>query len=204
MTPASEPKRLFLLDGMALVYRAHFALIRSPIMNSKGVNTSALFGFTNTLLSIIQSEKPTHLAVAWDTSAPTPRHEKYPEYKANRDEMPQELRTAIPECKELCRAFAIPLLEIDGYEADDLIGTLAKTAEQKSDFHTFMVTPDKDFAQLISPSTTMWKPGRKGSEYEAITLDKISEIWGVEQPHQIIDLLGLMGDASDNLSLIHI
>ena len=199
MTPASEPKRLFLLDGMALVYRAHFALIRSPIMNSKGVNTSALFGFTNTLLSIIQSEKPTHLAVAWDTSAPTPRHEKYPEYKANRDEMPQELRTAIPECKELCRAFAIPLLEIDGYEADDLIGTLAKTAEQKSDFHTFMVTPDKDFAQLISPSTTMWKPGRKGSEYEAITLDKISEIWGVEQPHQIIDLLGLMGDASDNI-----
>ena len=115
MTEAPETNRLFLLDGMALVYRAHFALIRNPIMNSKGVNTSALFGFTNTLLSIIQNEKPTHLAVAWDTSAPTPRHEKFPAYKANRDEMPEELRTAIPACKTLCEAFAIPLLEIDGY-----------------------------------------------------------------------------------------
>ena len=199
MTPASEPKRLFLLDGMALVYRAHFALIRSPIMNSQGVNTSALFGFTNTLLSIIQNEKPTHLAVAWDTSAPTPRHEKYPEYKANRDEMPEELRTAIPECKELCKAFAIPLLEIDGYEADDLIGTLAKTAAKVGDFHTFMVTPDKDFAQLLEPSITMWKPGRKGSDHDVVTVDRLSEIWGVEHAHQIIDLLGLMGDASDNI-----
>ncbi|MGJ8723832.1 MAG: DNA polymerase I [Roseibacillus sp.] len=199
MTEAPEPNRLFLLDGMALVYRAHFALIRNPIMNSKGVNTSALFGFTNTLLSIIQNEKPTHLAVAWDTSAPTPRHVKYPEYKANRDEMPDELRTAIPACKELCKAFAIPLLEIDGYEADDLIGTLAKTADDKGDYHTFMVTPDKDFAQLISPRATMWKPGRKGSEFEAITPKQLPEIWGVEEPHQIIDLLGLMGDASDNI-----
>ncbi|WP_411844820.1 DNA polymerase I [Roseibacillus persicicus] len=199
MTEAPEPNRLFLLDGMALVYRAHFALIRSPIMNSKGVNTSALFGFTNTLLSIIQTEKPTHLAVAWDTSAPTPRHEKYPAYKANRDEMPEELRAAIPACKELCKAFAIPLLEIDGYEADDLIGTLAKTADERGEFHTFMVTPDKDFAQLISPTTTMWKPGRKGSDYEAITTKELPEIWGVQEPHQIIDLLGLMGDASDNI-----
>ena len=199
MTEAPEPNRLFLLDGMALVYRAHFALIRNPIINSKGNNTSALFGFTNTLLSIIQSEKPTHLAVAWDTSAPTPRHEKYPEYKANRDEMPEELRSAIPACKELCRAFAIPLLEIDGYEADDLIGTLAQTADDKGDFHTFMVTPDKDFAQLISPRSTMWKPGRKGSDYEAINLDKLTEIWGVAEPHQIIDLLGLMGDSADNI-----
>lgn len=199
MTETPEPNRLFLLDGMALVYRAHFALIRNPIMNSKGVNTSALFGFTNTLLSIIQNEKPTHLAVAWDTSAPTPRHEKYPAYKANRDEMPDELRTAIPACKELCQAFAIPLLEIDGYEADDLIGTLAKTADEKGDFHTFMVTPDKDFAQLISPSSTMWKPGRKGSDFEAITPKQLPEIWGVAEPHQIIDLLGLMGDASDNI-----
>ncbi len=199
MTPAAEPNRLFLLDGMALVYRAHFALIRNPIMNSKGVNTSALYGFTNTLLSIIQNEKPTHLAVAWDTSAPTPRHEKYPEYKANRDEMPEELRTAIPACKELCRAFALPLLEIDGYEADDLIGTLAKTADDKGGFHTFMVTPDKDFAQLISPTATMWRPGRKGSDHEAITLKELPEVWGVAEPHQIIDLLGLMGDSADNI-----
>lgn len=199
MTEAPEPNRLFLLDGMALVYRAHFALIRSPIMNSKGINTSALFGFTNTLLSIIEHEKPTHLAVAWDTSAPTPRHEKYPAYKANRDEMPEELAAAIPACKALCKAFAIPMLIVDGYEADDLIGTLARIADEKGDFHTFMVTPDKDFAQLISPTSTMWKPGRKGSDYEAITLDRIAEIWGVTQPHEIIDLLGLMGDTSDNI-----
>ncbi|MEM9080126.1 MAG: DNA polymerase I [Verrucomicrobiota bacterium] len=199
MTPADQPNRLFLLDGMALVYRAHFALIRNPIINSKGTNTSALFGFTNTLLSIIQNEQPTHLAVAWDTSAPTPRHDKFPDYKANRDEMPDELRTAIPHCKTLCQAFQIPLLEIDGYEADDLIGTLAKTADAAGDYHTFMVTPDKDFAQLISPTTTMWKPGRKGSDSEAITLDKLEEIWGVKEPHQIIDLLGLMGDTADNI-----
>ena len=113
--------------------------------------------------------------------------------------MPEELRTAIPACKELCQAFAIPLLEIDGYEADDLIGTLAHTADQQGDYHTFMVTPDKDFAQLISPTSTMWKPGRKGSDHEAITVDKIEEIWGVKEPHQIIDLLGLMGDSADNI-----
>ncbi|MBK1834386.1 DNA polymerase I [Roseibacillus ishigakijimensis] len=199
MTEAPEPNRLFLLDGMALVYRAHFAFIRNPIMNSKGVNTSALFGFTNTLLSIIQTEKPTHLAVAWDTSAPTPRHEKYPAYKANRDEMPEELRAAIPACKELCQAFALPLLEIDGYEADDLIGTLAKTADERGGFHTFMVTPDKDFAQLISPTSTMWRPGRKGGDHEVIREAELPKIWGVNEPHQIIDLLGLMGDASDNI-----
>ncbi|MDP0489850.1 MAG: DNA polymerase I [Verrucomicrobiota bacterium JB023] len=199
MTPADQPNRLFLLDGMALVYRAHFALIRNPIVNSKGVNTSALFGFTNTLLSIIENEKPTHLAVAWDTSAPTPRHETFPEYKANREDMPEELAAAIPACKQLCRAFHIPQLEVDGYEADDLIGTLAKTADREGGYHTFMVTPDKDFAQLLSPSTTMWKPGRKGSDHEAITLDKLQEVWGVEQPHQIIDLLGLMGDTADNI-----
>ncbi len=199
MTPAAETHRLFLLDGMALVYRAHFALIRNPIINSRGFNTSALFGFTNTLLSIIENEQPTHLAVAWDTSAPTPRHERYPEYKANREEMPEDLREAIPACKELCRAFQIPLLEVDGYEADDLIGTLALKADEEGDYHTFMVTPDKDFAQLISPSSTMWRPGRKGSDHEVITLKELPEFWGVETPEQIIDLLGLMGDSSDNI-----
>ncbi len=191
-------KRLFLLDGMALVYRAHFALIRNPIRNSKGVNTSALYGFINTLLSILDKGNPTHLGMAFDTSAPTPRHVKFPAYKAQRDEMPEELRAAIPHVKSLCRAFRIPVLEIDGFEADDIIGTLVKRAEPEG-FESFMVTPDKDFAQLISESTLMWKPGRKGDEHDIITLARLPEIWGVASPHEIIDLLGLMGDASDNI-----
>ncbi|TAE77082.1 MAG: DNA polymerase I [Verrucomicrobia bacterium] len=190
--------RLFLLDGMALVYRAHFALIQNPIRNSKGVNTSALYGFINTLLTILDKEKPTHLGVAWDTSAPTPRHVKYPAYKAQRDEMPEELAAAIPHVKRLCKAFHLPLLEIDGYEADDLIGTLAKRAEAEG-FETYMVTPDKDFAQLVSDRTFMWRPGRKGDEHEVIGIDKLPEIWGVKNPHEIIDLLGLMGDSVDNI-----
>lgn len=191
-------KRLFLLDGMALIYRAHFALINNPIRNSRGVNTSALYGFINTLLSILEKEKPTHLGVAFDTSAPTPRHIKYPAYKAQRDAMPEELAASIPHVKALCRAFAIPVLEIDGFEADDLIGTLVKRAEPDG-FESYMVTPDKDFAQLISPTTFMWKPGRKGTDHEIIGMKQLPEIWGVSQPHQIIDLLGLMGDASDNI-----
>jgi DNA polymerase I len=191
-------KRLFLLDGMALVYRAHFALIHNPIRNSKGVNTSALYGFINTLLFILEKEKPTHIGVAFDTSAPTPRHLKYPAYKAQREAMPEELAAAIPHIKDLCRAFCIPVLELDGFEADDIIGTLVKRAEPEG-FECFMVTPDKDFAQLISPVTSMWKPGRKGTEHEVIGLAQLQEIWGVSEPQQIIDLLGLMGDTADNI-----
>jgi len=190
--------RLFLLDGMALVYRAHFAFIQNPIRNSKGTNTSALYGFINTLLTILEKEKPTHLGVAFDTSAPTARHEKFPAYKAQRDAMPEELAAAIPEVKRLCAAFHIPVLELDGYEADDLIGTLSKRAETAG-FETYMVTPDKDFAQLVSPSTFIWKPGKKGSDHEIIGLDRLPEIWGVREPGQIIDLLGLMGDTVDNI-----
>ncbi len=192
------PHRLFLLDGMALIYRAHFALIQSPIRNSKGVNTSALYGFINTLLAILEKENPTHIGVAFDTSAPTPRHVKYPAYKAQRDEMPEELAAAIPHVKDLCRAFHIPVLELDGFEADDIIGTLVKRAEPAG-FESYMVTPDKDFAQLVSKQTFMWKPGRKGNEHEVVTLDRLPEIWGVSEPEHIIDLLGLMGDASDNI-----
>ena len=191
-------KRLFLLDGMALIYRAHFALIQNPIRNSKGVNTSALYGFINTLLSILEKEQPTHIGVAFDTSAPTPRHIRFPAYKAQRDEMPEELAAAIPHVKALCRAFHIPVLEIDGFEADDIIGTLVKRAEPDG-FECFMVTPDKDFAQLLSERIFMWKPGRKGTDHEVIGLPQLVEIWGVTEPHQIIDLLGLMGDASDNI-----
>lgn len=191
-------KRLFLLDGMALVYRAHFAFIQNPIRNSKGTNTSALYGFINTLLFILEKENPTHIGVAFDTSAPTPRHVRYPAYKAQRDEMPEELAAAIPHVKDLCRAFHIPVLELDGFEADDIIGTLVKRAEPEG-FESFMVTPDKDFAQLLSATTFMWKPGRKGTDHEIIGLPQLPEIWGVAEPLQIIDLLGLMGDASDNI-----
>ncbi len=190
--------RLFLLDGMALVYRAHFAFIQNPIRNSKGINTSALYGFINTLLFILEKEQPSHIGVAFDTSAPTPRHLRYPAYKAQRDEMPEELAAAIPHVKDLCRAFGIPVLEIDGFEADDIIGTLVKRAEPAG-FESFMVTPDKDFAQLLSATTFMWKPGRKGNDHEVIGLAQLPEIWGVAEAHQIIDLLGLMGDASDNI-----
>lgn len=192
-------RRLFLLDGMALIYRAHFALIQSPIRNSKGVNTSALYGFINTLLAILENEKPTHIGVAFDTSAPTPRHVKFPAYKAQRDEMPEELAAAIPSVKALCRAFHIPVLEIDGFEADDIIGTLVRHADAAGDFESFMVTPDKDFAQLVTPTTTMWKPGRKGGDHEVMDLPAILKHWEVDRPEQVIDILGLWGDASDNI-----
>ena len=191
--------RLFLLDGMALVYRAHFAFMRNPITNSQGINTSAIFGFTNTLLTIIEKEKPTHLAVAFDTSAPTPRHTLYPEYKAQREAMPEELAAAIPEVKALCAAFRIPVLVIDGFEADDIIGTVARRAEDAGDTETFMVTPDKDFAQLVDTNTAMWKPGRQGSDHEVLDLPIILKNWEIESPKQVIDILGLWGDASDNI-----
>ncbi len=191
-------KRLFLLDGMALIYRAHFAFIQNPIRNSKGTNTSALYGFINTLLAILEKENPTHIGVAFDTSAPTPRHILFPAYKAQRDEMPEELAAAIPHVKALCRAFHIPVLAIDGFEADDIIGTLVKRAEA-DEFESFMVTPDKDFAQLISETTYMWKPGRKGSDHEIIDLTNMLKNWEIERPNQVIDILGLWGDAADNI-----
>lgn len=190
--------RLFLLDGMALVYRAHFAFIQAPIRNSKGVNTSAVYGFTNTLLAILEGEQPTHIGVAFDTSAPTARHLKYPAYKAQRDEMPEELAAAIPDVKRLCRAFHIPVLEVDGFEADDIIGTLVRRAEPAG-IESFMVTPDKDFAQLVTPHTHIWKPGRKGSDHEILKLADVLAAWEIQHASQVADILGLWGDASDNI-----
>ncbi len=198
-SPPMAETRLFLLDGMALIYRAHFAFIRNPITNSQGVNTSAIFGFTNTLLTIIEKEKPTHLAVAFDTSAPTSRHITYPEYKAQREAMPEELAAAIPEVKKLCKAMNIPLIVMDGFEADDIIGTIAHRAEKTGTMDTFMVTPDKDFAQLVAPRTSMWKPGRQGADHEVLDLPTILKNWEIEDPKQVIDILGLWGDASDNI-----
>jgi len=192
-------KRLFLLDGMALAYRAHFAFITNPITNSKGVNTSAIYGFTNTLISIIEGEKPTHLAVVFDTSAPTTRHEMYPEYKAQRDAMPEDLSEALPNIKKLCGAMNIPVIEQDGFEADDIIGTFAKIADADGDFDTFMVTPDKDFAQLVSKSCSIWKPGRKGDDPEVMGLSEILTKWEIEKPEQVIDILALWGDSVDNI-----
>ncbi len=192
-------KRLFLLDGMALVYRAHFALIRNPIVTASGMNTSAVHGFANTLLFLMKQREPTHLAVVFDTSAPTVRHERYPEYKANRDAMPEDLSAAIPVVKQLIKAFNIPVIECDGYEADDVIGTLATEAEKDGGFETFMVTPDKDFAQLVAPRTFMYKPGRKGNDDEVLGIEEICENWQIERPGQVIDILGLWGDASDNI-----
>ena len=192
-------KRLFLLDGMALVYRAHFAFITRPILDSSGRNTSAAFGFTNTLLELLDKRNPTHIAVAFDTSAPTARHEMFPEYKAQRDAMPEELAAAIPEVKELLKAFRIPVLELDAYEADDIIGTLARQAESAGYEEVFMVTPDKDYAQLVDEHTFMYKPGRKGGEVEILGIPEIQEQWGIDRPEQVIDILGLMGDSSDNI-----
>ena len=193
-------RRLFLLDGMALVYRAHFALIRNPIYTSKGINSSAIYGFTNTLVDLLAKQEPTHIAVVFDTPAPTERHEIFPEYKAQRDAMPEDLSVAIPEVKKLIKAFNIPVIEKDGYEADDVIGTLAKRAvSDDSECEVFMVTPDKDFAQLVEERVKIFKPGKSGNEPEIIGIDTIRETWNVQSSEQVIDILGLWGDASDNI-----
>jgi DNA polymerase-1 len=191
-------KKLFLLDGMALVYRAHFALVARPIFTSKGNNSSALFVFTNTLLDILEKQKPTHIAVAFDTAAPTARHIEYPDYKIQREAMPEDIEWALPHIRRLLDAFRIPVLILDGYEADDIIGTLVRRAE-KEGFESSMVTPDKDFAQLVTDKTSVFKPGRTGEPPEILGVSEILQKWGVEKPEQVIDILGLWGDASDNI-----
>lgn len=193
------PNRLFLLDGMALAYRSHFAFITNPIRNSKGQNTSAIFGFANTLLSILDQEAPTHLAACFDTSVPTERHIIYPEYKANRESMPEDLRAQIPEIIRMLEAFRIPILRIDGYEADDTIGTLTRMADETDGFASYMVSQDKDLGQLISPSCFLWRPGKRGNEHEIIDVPTLLEHWNIKEPSQVIDILALMGDASDNI-----
>jgi DNA polymerase I len=191
-------KKLFLLDGMALVYRAHFALVARPIYTSKGVNSSALYVFTNTLLDILNNQKPTHIAVAFDTDAPTQRHKEFAEYKIQREAMPEDLSTALPHVRRMIEAFHIPVLECDGYEADDIIGTLARKAE-KQGFDTFMVTPDKDFGQLVDEHTFIYKPSRMGDAVEVLGVKEVLEKWGIQKPEQVIDILALWGDTSDNI-----
>src|SRR6266446_8334512 len=191
-------KKLFLLDGMALVYRAHFALIARPIFSSKGVNTSALYGFTQTLLEILKNQQPTHIAVAFDTDAPTQRHTDFADYKATRQAMPEDLVQALPHVRRMLEAFRIPVLTCDGYEADDIIGTLVRRAE-KEGFKSYMVTPDKDFGQLITENTLLYKPARMGDAVEIMGLAEVQKRWSVQQPQQVVDVLALMGDSSDNI-----
>jgi len=190
---------LFLLDGMALVYRAHFAMMNAPMRNTKGINVSAVHGFLSTLLAIKNKTRPTHLAVAFDTSEPTQRHLEYPPYKAQRESMPEELSLQIPIVINFLEALNIPILRYDGYEADDVIGTLAMQAGKQQDFTTYMVTPDKDFCQLVNEKVFVWKPGRKGSDYEILDTARVLEDWQVQQTSQVIDILALMGDSSDNV-----
>ncbi len=193
-----EQKKLFLLDAMALIYRAFFALNKNPRINSRGLNTSAILGFANTLLDVLKNERPTHIGVAFDTRAPTVRVEQYAEYKANREKMPEDISLAIPYIIKLIEAFNIPVLAVDGYEADDVIGTLAKKAEQQ-DFKVFMMTPDKDFGQLVSDNIFMFKPARMGNKPEVLGVQEICKKYKINLPEQFIDILGLWGDASDNI-----
>ena len=191
-------KKLFLLDAMALIYRAYFAFNKNPRMSSKGVNTSAVFGFANALLDLLKKEKPTHIGVAFDTMAPTVRKIGFEAYKAHRQETPEDIINSLPYIHELIEGFNIPTLFVDGYEADDVIGTLAKQAE-KHGFVTYMMTSDKDFGQLVSDQTFIYKPGKFGSDVEILGVKEVCEKFSISRPEQVIDLLGLWGDASDNI-----
>jgi len=194
----NQDKRLFLLDAYALIYRSYFAFIRNPRFNSKGLNTSAMLGFTNTLEMLLSKEKPTHVAVVFDVHAPTFRHEMYEAYKATREEMPEDLQKAIPWVRKIIEAYNIPIIEKAGFEADDVIGTLAKKAEQEG-YTTYMMTPDKDYAQLVSENILMYKPGRGGNDVEVWGIEEVKQNFEIERPEQVIDILGLMGDTADNI-----
>ena len=194
----ADKNRLFLLDGMALTYRAHFSLIRSPRFTSSGMCTSGVFGMMNAVLDIINRQSPTHIAAAFDTPEPTQRHIDFPEYKAQRDAMPEDIAEQLPYIDKLLDALNIPVIRMPGYEADDVIGTLAKQAATK-DFDTWMVTPDKDYHQLVGPDVWVFKPGRKGGDVEILGIPEVLAKWEIERVDQVIDILGLMGDSSDNI-----
>jgi DNA polymerase-1 len=194
----SEPKKLFLLDSYARIFRSYYAFIKNPMRNARGMNTSTVFGFTLTLDELLRKEQPTHIMAAFDASGPTFRHEMYEPYKANRDATPEDIRESIPWVKELLNAYQIPVIEKLGFEADDIIGTIAKAAE-KQGFEVYMVTPDKDFAQLVSEKIFMYKPARSGNGAEVLGVDEVKEKFRVEEPGQVIDILALWGDSSDNI-----
>ncbi|MEZ5105487.1 MAG: DNA polymerase I [Draconibacterium sp.] len=194
----TETQKLFLLDAFALIYRSYFAFIRNPRFNSKGVNTSAMYGFTNTLIQLLEKESPHYIGVVFDVSAPTFRHKMFEAYKANREEMPEDLRKSIPYIRNIIKAFNIPIIEMEGFEADDVIGTLAQKG-LKEGFETYMMTPDKDYAQLVTDKIYMYKPGKSGGDSEVWGVNEVKENFGIENPEQVIDILGLMGDSADNI-----
>ena len=194
----STKKRLFLLDAYALIFRGYYAFIKNPRINSKGLDTSAIMGFMNSLMDVIKREKPDHLAVAFDNGGSDLRNDIFPEYKAHRDATPEAIKIAVPYIQELLRAMHIPIIEVKGYEADDLIGTIAKQAE-KQNYQVFMVTPDKDFAQLVSENIFMYKPARMGNGIEIWGIPEVLEKFEIERPEQVIDFLGMMGDTADNI-----
>lgn len=191
-------EKLFLLDAYALIYRAYYAFIRAPRINSKGQNTSAIFGFVNTLEDVLKKEQPTHIGVAFDPKGPTFRHEMYEPYKAQREETPEDIRASVPIIKEILRAYRIPILEVPGYEADDVIGTLSRQADEKG-IKTYMMTPDKDYGQLVTENALIYRPKFGDKEFEVMGIERVKEKFGIERPDQVIDLLGLMGDSSDNI-----
>ena len=194
----NDPKKLFLLDGMALIYRAHFGMIRSPRFTSGEIPTSAVFGIANTVFDLIKKQKPTHLAIAFDTSEPTFRHEVFAEYKAQRDSQPEDIATQIPMVDRLMEAMRIPVIRTPGFEADDIIGTLAIEAAA-NDYEVVMVTPDKDYHQLVTSQIQIFKPGHRGGAFEILGVKEVLEKWQIEDVNQVIDILGLMGDKSDNV-----
>ena len=194
----TSAKKLFLLDGHALVYRAHFAFINRPLINSKGINTSAMMGFTRTLWDLMKNQQPTHLAVVFDPSGPTFRNELAADYKANREEQPEDIGVAFPYIHQILQGFNIPIIVIDDYEADDVIGTLAKQAAREG-YTVYMVTPDKDYGQLVEENIYMYKPSRMGNGIDILGVEDIKKKWDIETPEQVIDLLGLMGDKVDNI-----
>jgi DNA polymerase-1 len=198
MLTKDVPKKLFLLDAYALIYRAYFAFSNNPRINSKGLNTSAIFGFTNTLLEVLKKEKPSHIAVVFDTAAPTQRHTDFVDYKAHREEMPDDLRQSIPHIFNLLEGLNICIFAVDGYEADDVIGSLARTAE-KQGFTTYMMTPDKDYGQLVDENTFIYKPARLGNGVEILDQKAVCEKWQIKHVGELIEILGLMGDSSDNI-----
>lgn len=194
----NQPKKLFLLDAYALIFRAYYAFIKNPRVTSKGLNTSAIFGFLLTLEEVLQKQKPTHIAVVFDTPTPTFRHEMFKEYKAHRDETPEDIKKAVPYIKRLLEAYRIPVIDYPGFEADDVIGTLARKASGEG-FVTYMMTPDKDFAQLVSENVFMFKPSRSGNESVQWGVAEVNKEFSVSKPEQVIDVLALMGDTADNV-----
>lgn len=191
-------EKLFLLDAYALIYRAYYAFIKNPRINSKGLNTSAILGFVNTLEEVLTKEQPSHIGIAFDPAGPTFRHEAYEQYKAQREETPEGIRAAVPYIKDIIRAYRIPILEVSGYEADDVIGTLARQADAR-DVDTFMMTPDKDYGQLVTEHVKMYRPKYGDKEFEVLGVEEVKEKYGLSSPTQVIDMLGLMGDSADNI-----